>query len=225
MTDAAKLKRLKDLLTAAESFEKEGNEAAAATYRDKAYQLAEKYGFEQAELVANGVEAARKKVTKTLMLKRPFNQQWYLLGIVSRFTNTYALKFGRDRVKLYGYENDVERCMLVFDSLCLQAYTAVAKAAIPAGEHPPTFRRGWWQAFAVRVSLRIQALERHELGKQIAVRDDAEAYARSLVKNISKGRPQRTNKSYEGRTQGYQAAGSVRLGLSEEVANDTKELK
>lgn len=225
MTEAAKLKRLKDLLTTAESFEKEGNEAAAATYRDKAYELAEKYGFEQAELVASGVEAARKKVKQRVTMKRPFNQQWLLLGVVSRFTNVYALKFGREEVTLYGYESDVERCVLVFESLRLQAYTAVAKAVVPPNEHPPTFRRGWWQEFARTVSYRIDMLQRHEPGKQLAVRDDAKAFARTQVAGIRKAPRQRLNKSYEGRYQGSQAGARVRLGLSDEVANSTKELR
>lgn len=219
-----KLEKIKAILTLAEDEEGRGNDKAAANYRETAFKLAAKHGIEQADLAANGVQAARKQAQRRVMLRRPFNQQWYLLGILSRFCNTYALKYGRDRVELFGYANDVDRCIMLFESLVIQGYSACAREPVPAGEHPPTFRRGWWQLYAYGINERIQAATPRKAGTEIVVRDDAEQYARSQVDKIRKAPPQRINKSYAGREAGYRASKDVDLGIDPKVGGQHKEL-
>jgi len=75
------------------------------------------------------------------------------------------------QVHLFGFGADLERIEMLYTSLLVQALNGVARATIPEGEWPATFRRSWLQGFTQIVVMRIQQAERRARGEADAQRN------------------------------------------------------
>jgi hypothetical protein len=141
------------------------NEAQARTA--KAFELMQSMSITRAELEAAGGDRQDTIKTRIFEVRKPFMQKMGLLNSLAILHNCAAIRTGKvkstvEKVIVYGYEFDLERLAMLWFSVLVQGDRFCAAADIPAGTHPPTFRRAWWQGYSVTVYNRLDAIKRTE---------------------------------------------------------------
>jgi hypothetical protein len=137
----------------------------AASYTDKAVQLAARHGLDAALLVAADPERDRPGV-QDIAVHDPYSAgkaqllAWTATALGCRAV-LHQQRGGRVRaVSVVGFAADRERVELLYTSLLLQAVGQLTQQRPPAGESVAAFRRSWLHGFAMQVYRRLMEAER-----------------------------------------------------------------
>lgn len=122
------------------------------------------------------------------------------------------------RITAYGFTQDMERFEMIWSSILVQGEREYALTRIPPGVHPPTHKRGWWEAFTVAIFRRITA-EKQKIhyvatGAELVLRnrdEDVRDFVEEQTGGTRKGRRSATRLRH-GAQAGYAAGMKVDLG-------------
>lgn len=147
-------------------------EEEADAFREKAYELIAKYGLDQAKLRAQlGAKAAHDElIVKPINFSGKYvNDQLLLLSAIAKAIHVQLLRKSKSEVLAFGYESDIERLVMLFASLWLQASGKVAKTPTPFGENRVRFVKSFLAHFLDVVYHRLSAAEKR-------AKDDSAGY-------------------------------------------------
>lgn len=138
----------------------------------RAYELMTEHRITLAQVEAQG-EARREKIEyKEFLVGKPFTGKTALLNGIAQNLNCVVIRMGKvgstkEKVWAYGFSSDLIALQMLFASLDIQGmrYCRIdekrlgvgANKASEGGIHPPTYRRAWWQAYAVEIWRRLDA--------------------------------------------------------------------
>lgn len=170
----AQLARIRKLLAKAEDIGATPAEAEAFTA--KATQLMAAYGISRAMVAAADPSsdiAADRVVRLDALYALDKANLLCSLAVPLRCRCVRRVDYPHDRkeisVHLFGYESDLDRVMLLFTSLLVQAANALKALPIPPFEHPAAFRRSWLAGYSAAIHSRLvqaesEAAEGHDTG-------------------------------------------------------------
>lgn len=157
MSDEKMLNKIRALLAKAEAttFEHE-----AEAYTSRALQLMAKYGIDEAR--ARQQDPQARVTAKTIRLAAPFRaQRGSLLTAIGEPMGCRVVVMLPNARKeprvahVIGYPSDVERVVILFESLLIQANRFMATTHMPR-RAKAKFRRDWLHGFAAMVRTRIE---------------------------------------------------------------------
>ncbi|MEU5433843.1 DUF2786 domain-containing protein [Streptomyces sp. NPDC020719] len=159
------LARIRALLTKAEAteFAEEAEQLTA-----KASELMAKYGIEQTMLSAAKPKQERPtsrliEITGTYAKDRQQLLSYIgtALGAQTVYTRVRSTTTGHPvlAVDLFGYESDLERIELLFNSLVLQAFNGMKRVRPLYGESTTSYRKTWLAGFSVAIYNRLKSAE------------------------------------------------------------------
>src|SRR6476661_8011897 len=147
------INRIQALLAKAESTD---SEHEAESLRSKAFELAAKYGME------NALETTPENPDKIEMREFVIKGQYLLrramlLNVIVKAIRMGGSK-GQELLFVYGYSRDLDMVDMLWKSLDLQLASAVKNAYVPYGMNGRTFRTSFITAFAATVGERLNAI-------------------------------------------------------------------
>jgi uncharacterized protein (DUF2147 family) len=230
MTDStpdAQLARIRKLLAKAE--DAAATPAEAEAFTAKATQLMATYGISRA-MVAAADPSSDAPGDRILPMDAPYalDKANLLCSVAAplrcRSVRRVDYQNGRKEISvhLFGYDSDLDRVMLLFTSLLVQAANALKSMAIPPFEHPAAFRRSWLAGYSAAIHARLVDAEREaadghdaDPGNSVAVvladrRAVVDRRVRQEYPHLSTGRGRSLSGS--GGSAGYAAGQRAHLG-------------
>jgi hypothetical protein len=161
---STQLSRVRKLLAKAE--DPAATAAEAETYTAKAAALMAAYGIDRA-LLALADPSLDVVGDLVVVLDRPYAaDKADLLGTVASALGCRGVRRTRhvDDAKelslhLFGHRSDLQRAEILFTSLLVQGFHALARTPVPVHDHPAAFRRSWLAGFTQSVGLRLVRAE------------------------------------------------------------------
>lgn len=158
MSNDAMVNKIQALLAKAEST---NSEHEAEMFRAKAFELAAKYGMENAlETTPENPDVVQMRefvIKGQYLLRRAM-----LLNVIVKALNGKAIRMGgskgQELMFVYAYSRDLDMIDMLWKSLDLQLASAVRNAYVPYGTNARTFRTSFITAFASAVGLRLQEI-------------------------------------------------------------------
>ncbi len=190
-------------------------------FRKEAFELATKYEIDWALAYERG-EIKEKVITIFYNAPKPFIQKMTVLNLIAVHTGCTPIRLAgfKNRLHVFGFESDMKLFRVLLESVYAQGEMTFATALPPAGAVPRTYRRGWWQGFAVGLSTQT-ARAKQEVTKEsgtptsaLVLRDKNEAVTEEVGKaypKLAKARRSRTRFT-AGQVEGYEAGKRVDLG-------------
>jgi len=161
------LNRIRKLLAVAEHPNTSATEAE--TYLAQAMALMAKYGVERALLADDGRAADTVDVSE-IELRGPYIvEKGVLLNVIATAmrcrvvtSRRYGAAEGRYHrlARVLGFGADRERVTMLFASLVVQMFAALARTPVPPGVATVTFRKAFCHGYTVRIRERLAAAER-----------------------------------------------------------------
>lgn len=156
MTNNDRASRIAALLATAESYAREGNEQAAATYTAKASELQLKYMIEDSDIRKAGAKPTDELDRR---LARGVNKgaayikarRDIVVGLANIFNVRVTIAHDRSSMTLLGFASDLDFVQQVFDSLSLQLDSALARVK---GDR--SYKTSFAHGFAHRVIMRLR---------------------------------------------------------------------
>lgn len=183
------IRKISALLTTAESFAKDGNDEAAASYVSKAHELQQRHSIEQ-HLLTDKAARPQKIISKTINLPGPYGKRKahlaHVVAMKTDCTGYYNRTYKSDAPKQYqyvifGFEDDVEWAETLIISLCHQSNDALRYAAQDnLYEHGKTFGASFHAGFASEVGRRLTQAKR-EAEHQVATTQDTSSVSLVLI--------------------------------------------
>jgi Protein of unknown function (DUF2786) len=160
------LERIRKLLAKAEDESCTPPEAEALTA--KAAALMAKYGIDRALLAADRPETDRPG-DRIVGVSNPWGRvkAHLLIGLAAALRCQCVLLTSQDglRVHLFGYASDLERADLLYTSVLIQMWRALAAAPVPDWSGSPrAWRRSWLLGFTSAVVARVREAEERAAG-------------------------------------------------------------
>lgn len=160
----AQLARIRKLLAKAE--DDAATPAEAEAFTAKATQLMAAYGISRA-MVAAADPSSDRPGDRILVMDAPYAlDKSNLLSSVAaplRCRSVRRIDYPNGQkdisVHLFGYDSDLDRVMLLFTSLLVQAANALRALPIPSFEHPAAFRRSWLAGYSAAIHKRLTEAE------------------------------------------------------------------
>ncbi len=163
-TSNALLERVRKLLAKAEAAGVTPAEAEALTA--KAAELMARYGIDRALLAAEHPDTDRPS-DRVIDIPNPWArvQAHLLCGLAAalRCQSVILPHTGPGaRIHLFGFASDIERTDILYTSVLVQMWRALAAAPVPAQAHSVrAWRRSWLLGFATAVISRVRVAEQH----------------------------------------------------------------
>lgn len=219
------LRRVRALLAKAEA---EGTTPAEAeALSAKAEELITRYAIDAALLDASTEAHKRERPTvRTVPVPNPYSRPKRILldRIGQAFSVqciSYTPRHGDAYCKLVGFPSDLDAVELLYDSLVLQAISAMLAEYVPSWENTTSFRTSFLYAFATRVHKRVQENRRKATAEsggpstEIVLRDrtsEVDAYVRVEFPHLRRTRG--GGSSRRGRDAGDAAGRRADIGQS-----------
>ncbi|MEV5408652.1 DUF2786 domain-containing protein [Thermopolyspora sp. NPDC052614] len=160
--------RIRKLLAVAEH--PNTSETEAETYMAQAMALMAKYGVERALLADEGRAADVVDVSE-IELRAPYKvEKSMLLNVIAMALRCRVVTSRRfceadgryyQIARVLGFGADRERVTMLFASLVVQMFAALARTPVPYGVAAVTFRKAFCHGYTVRIRERLTAAERH----------------------------------------------------------------
>jgi hypothetical protein len=156
------LEKIRKLLAKAEDGSVTPQEAES--FRDGAFALAARFRIDHAKLIASGDAPNEKIANRIITVGKPFTQIIQLANEIFLSNDCTVIKIATDRFHAFGYENDMAKSEILFTSVLLQAerWVRIDFRDHGGSERRPTFRRGWYAAFAGRIARRLKEINKKE---------------------------------------------------------------
>lgn len=194
--------------------------------RAKVFELMAQYDVSEEYIRAIEEAGDELKEKKVYQIRKPFVQKGRLMHILAQQSHVIVVTGSKPKttvqnVTAYGFRQDMERFGMIWSSILVQGEREYAITRIPPGVHPPTFKRGWWEAFTVAIFRRITA-EKQKVhstatpGTELVLRDrdeDVRDFVEESTGGTRKGRRSATRLRH-GAQAGYAAGMKVDLGGS-----------
>lgn len=224
------IRRIRSLLKKAESLVQMGDENSqreADACNEKASELINKHGIDQALLAAKG-EIQDAITSKRIPLSDPYVMDKKTLFnqiVMSLGGQVVFLKRKRPGTQqsysytahVFAYEGDLERIEFLFEMLQPQMLLGAAAAQTPYWENARSFRKSWMYGFAIAISERLQRTQNEAVaeagaGTDLVLFDRNKAVEQSF--NIAHPKMKNTVRTLNGSGlgQGYAAGQRASLG-------------
>lgn len=235
MTEEKLIGRMRKLLSMAEhATDGAGSQAEidaakmeADRARAKVFELMAEYDVSEEYLRAIEEAPDEQKEIKQYELRKPFVQKGRLMHILAMQNHVVVVLGGKPKttvqlVTAYGFKQDMSRFGMIWSSILAQGEREYALTRIPPGVHPPTFKRGWWEAFTVAIFRRVTAEKQkaHSTvapGTELVLRDrdeEVQDFVAEVTGGVRKGRRSET-RLHHGAQEGY--AAGMRVDMSEGI--------
>ena len=147
---------IQKLLTKAEDQATTNDERDAI--QEKVLYLMAKFSIDQAVFDAQHEEEHVVIAVKYRIAAPYVNQKEVLLNEIAKTFGSQLLKLTKGQYILYGYENDQEKIFMLYNSLLIQMYSAMAQAweLKPYYEHGKTFNTSFTNGYVRVVSRRVK---------------------------------------------------------------------
>ncbi|GAA4102292.1 DUF2786 domain-containing protein [Actinomadura miaoliensis] len=216
------LEKISALLRKAEGTD---NAEEAEAYTAKATELIAKYGIDQA-MIPQGEPGANKASDHKITCRRPWAMEkaqlcgWLAQALRCEVVLLPSGGKGWVTVHIFGYDSDLRRSEMLYNSLVVQMTNALAAATVPPNTRSPrAWRRSFLLGFSTTVVGRVKVIEdraaaqahRDSGGKAELVLADRAAVARRLLEDYyplpgKKKKTTYTGSGYhDGRTAGERA--------------------
>lgn len=159
-----KLATIKGLLVKAE--DPATPEAEAELARTRAMEMMAKYGVEQA-MLNDGKPSCDELTSRYMDLPNPWSMtRVRLMCFIAKAVGCQAVYLGQEgkggarRVRVFGFESDLQRAEVLYASLLLQMHSGLAAQVVPFGVRSArAWRNSWQLGFVERVVERLEAIE------------------------------------------------------------------
>jgi len=226
MAEQDKLAKVRALLATAE--DESLSEEARAAYRGRAADLMARYGIDEALARAQG-NPEERAANVWIDVEAPYAlDKVELLAAVANPLGCRLLRANvrgpGERVRMLGMPGDLDRTLILYTSLLVQAELGLAVTRPPEGEDTRAFRRTWRVGFAEAIGERLAATVAKASAEAdarsggatstelvLADRDAlVQAHLNALYPKVRKGRARRLSGS--GGTAGYAAGQRADIG-------------
>lgn len=234
--------RIRKLLAVAEH--PNTSETEAETYLSQAMALMAKYGVERALLADDGRATDTVDVSE-IELRAPYKvEKGLLLNVIALAlrcrvvtSRRYCEATGRhyQLARVLGFGSDRERVTMLFASLVVQMFAALARTPVPWGVAVVTFRKAFCHGYTVRIRERLTAAERHAAqdagvtspgrSAELILRDRERQVEAEFARRFPTARRCRTyRRSLQGAAAGAAAANQADLGGTRLSGDDKRAL-
>jgi hypothetical protein len=224
-TDDDRLAQIRKLLDRAQHPGTPEGEALAC--EEKAEALLARYGYERAMLPETERKAEKMEV-RVFWIDNPYGRDkvtlLYSIAYAFGCQHVFFRLDGGFRVRVFGYESDLDRVELLYTSLQLQAVAGMRRAELPHWETSRArFNRSWLHAFAITVGRRLKKAQQRAgrefegTGAELVLRDraqDVETFFQQHAGRTRKVKPKRSTTGWEAGSEAGRSAdlSQTRLG-------------
>lgn len=224
------IRRVRSLLKKAESLVQMGDENSqreADACNEKASELINKHGIDQALLAAKG-EIQDAIISKRIPLPDPYvqdkrtlvNQIVLSLGgqvVFVRYKRPGTQQSYSYTAHVFAYESDMDRIEFLYEMLRPQMLLGAAAAPAPYWENARSFRKSWMQGFAIAIGCRLQRTQKEAVaeattGTDLVIFDRNKAVEEAYKLAVGKTDNTVRKLNGSGLGQGYAAGQRASLG-------------